>query len=298
MMTSQITMKNPSALNKSTSSFLNLDLEELKRRCQTCHVSNPLVCKETCEVWKLKSIQNTLRKEIPDQPDYSTITTATRNPEHLKTLQLLSHWPHTVDRTNAKADVPKHHITELLQAGLILVDRNTYKLTPAGEKVLETLSQYPIEFSEKTEFYDEKVLSLLLGGTNTFDSLSEAVPQTELSIVLHRLKARGLLDRTSSRGDVLYFTTKRRPTRHLLPTELKIFKGIPKNGTTAKELSKRLGLTKPATYRYLRRLRYRRHVVRRRQELTFGLTPKGRQIAQFLEAISKTVRSLSPSDFA
>ena len=294
-MISQIILKNPSIFNKSILPPLSLDLEGLKRYCNSCSVSNPLVCRETCEVWKLKSKQNALRKEIPDQPDRSTITAATRDPESLKFLQLFSQGRMNL---HAKTEVSKEHVRELLQAGLIFLDKNTYKLTSAGQKILETLSEYPLEFSEKTEVHDETVLTLLLGGTNTFESLSQAVPRTELTIALRRLKASGLLDRTSSQGDVLYFTTKRRPTRHLLPTELKVFKDIPKTGITARELSRKLGLTKPATYRYLRRLRYRRHVVRRTQKLAFGLTPKGRQIAQFLVAISKTVENLSASDFA
>ncbi len=294
-MTLQLEPKKASILDRRIDPSLNLDLEEMKRRCNSCRVSNPLVCRETCEVWRLKSIQNSLRKEIPDRPDRSTITSATRNPESLKFLHRLSQ-----GRTNTqvKPEESKDYVKELLQAGLIFVDKNTYRLTSAGEKILETLSMYPLELSEKTEALDEKVLTLLLGGTSTFESLSQTVPRTELTTALRRLNASGLLNRTSSQGDVLYFTTKRRPTRHLLPKELKVFKGIPKTGITARELSKKLDLTKPATYRYLRRLRYRRHVVRRTQELAFGLTPKGSQIAQFLTAISKTVGNLAASDFA
>ncbi len=271
------------------------DPEELKRRCNNCRVSNPLICRETCEVWELRSTQRSLRKEIPGQPNRSTITSAARNPENFKFLKRLSQGRM---KTQTKPEESEDCAKELLQAGLVFLHKNTYKLTSAGEKVLETLSAYPLEHSEKTDALDETVLTLLLGGTNTFESLSQTIPRTELMIALKRLNASGLLTQTSSQGDILYFTTKRRPTRQLLPTELKVFKGIPKDGITARELSKKLGLTRPATYRYLRRLRYRRHVVRKTQKLTFGLTPKGRQIAQFLTATSKTVGDLAASDFA
>ncbi|MEM2094400.1 MAG: hypothetical protein QXI32_03785 [Candidatus Bathyarchaeia archaeon] len=286
-------MKNSSAVRNDSQRPANPDFEELSRRCKTCSVSNPLICREICELWILKSAKPTSTVVNSERPILSVLNTL--DPQSLKALQTLSSRPKVVNNADADLGVPRHHISDLLQAGLIAMEQGLYKVTLYGKKVLEVLSQYPEGFKECTGLYDQQVLLLLLEGKNSFESLLDVIPEKILATTLRRLQTRELVYRASSKRDVLYFATKRRPTRHLLPMEMKIFKSLPREGITAKELSKKLGLTKPSIYRYLRRLRYRRHVARQRQGLTFGLTPKGRQVAQFLETVLKLEGSLSPT---
>jgi len=281
--------------------------EELRRRCQTCHITNPILCRETCSLWKIKSAQNTFRKELPDQPDPATILHVTSISHNRRIIQALLQEPSSIDElkqqlreteeNSDKTTMLDSDIKTLIQMGLVRPENEMYRLTSAGQKIVEALSQFS-ELPEKPEGYEERVLYSLIDGIQTFDALTKTVPSKELTQALQRLQAHNLIAKKHSKGEVLYFTTKRRPTRRLSPMELEIFKGIPRKGITPKELSEKVSMNLQRTYRYLRLLRYKRHVIRQRQELAFELTPAGCQTVEFLQSISKVVQDLSPEDFA
>jgi len=294
--------------NERTPTKTGLSAEELEKRCGTCLITNPLACREVCDLWKLKQEYLALRKELPERPNASTVMATVTNETNLKILRLLGRSPSDAESLLAKLKVGggsaavymglDRVLKSLVEAGLVRVEGETYRLTTAGQKTLDSLEQYPSLGLEKIDALSEKVLRLLAHDVKTFDELAEEIPRRELVRALNYLRVHGVVAKTSGRNQVIYFATKRRPTRRLAPTEFAVFKSLPKQGTSAQELSKKLGLTLPSVYRYLRLLRYKRHVTRRKQAMTFELTPIGYQIAEALEKVAKVVEGLSPSDFA
>lgn len=279
-----------------------LNLKELEQRCRTCFITNPMACKEICDLWKLKQQYLSLRKDISERPDITTIMTAAINQTNIKILQLLDEGCTNTEnlQTRPEAHVTRTHLSQalktLVEAGLARSEGETYHITTAGRRILNSLGHYSSLELETIDAQDEKVIQLLTQGGMTLDELSKDMPRTELTRTLERLRIRGVVEKSGNQ--VLYFATKRRPTRRLAPTELTIFKSIPKQGISPQELGKKLDLNLPIVYRHLRLLRYKRHAIRRKQGIAFNLTPVGAQIAEALEKVARTVQSLSQSDFA
>jgi DNA-binding MarR family transcriptional regulator len=121
------------------------------------------------------------------------------------------------------------------------------------------------------------------------------VPRHELALPLRRLEAQKLVTRSEPTARVLYFAAKRRPTRKLTPTELRIFKALPKHGLSATELSDAVGINRRRVYRYLRRLTIRRHVVKRVVTPTYRLTEAGRRLVEGLRAVHDLYQREEPT---
>jgi len=281
-----------------------LSLEELQQRCRKCFITNPLVCKEICDFWKLKQEYLVLRKDLPERPDTATVMATATSQMNLKILQLLGQGPSDAGSISAQLGASEtatdisQGLKSLVRAGLARIEGETYHITTAGRKTLDLLEQYSSLELEEINAQNEKIIRLLAHGGKTLDELGKEVPRNELMRALKYLRIRGVVEKTSGRSQVLYFATKKRPTRRLAPTELAVFKSLPKQGVAPQELGRKLDLTLPSVYRYLRLLRYKRHAIRRKQDVAFRLTPVGSQIAEALEKVARVVQSLSPSDFA
>ncbi|MFQ6081197.1 MAG: hypothetical protein ACE5OW_05985, partial [Candidatus Bathyarchaeia archaeon] len=73
----------------------------------------------------------------------------------------------------------------------------------------------------------------------------------------------------------------------------KVYETIPEVGISARELSKKVGISLRRTYKYLRRLRVRRLVFTRKKSRTYELTPSGMELADFLEETANLVLDAS-----
>jgi|GEM_PF-3206977 len=278
-----------------------LSLEEIQQRCQTCFITNPLACKEVCDIWKLKQEYLALRKDLPERPDTATVMATATDQTNMEILRILSQGPTSAENLSTQRGSPTIEVDRalrsLVKTGLVRAEDATYEITIAGRRTLDALEKYSSLELEKIDSVNKRVIQLLAHGVTTLDELNEEVPKNELTRALRYLKMHGVVEKTSGR-QVLYFATKRRPTRRLAPNELAVFKSLPKEGISPQELSKKLDLTLPSIYRYLRLLRYKRHAIRRKQSPTFELTAVGSQIAEALEKVEKVVQSFSSKDFA
>lgn len=274
-------------------------ITEIEQKCRTCFISNPIACREICEIWNLKQEYGTLRKEIPDKTSASTFIATASNPTNFKILKTLSEGSSDIQclRMVLGAPIEKTEITKtletLVQLGLVKVEKEKYHITTIGNETLNSLKEYASLELQKIDALNEKIIRLLAQGAETIDELGKDILRTELMRSLETLRIHGVIEKTSGRNRILYFTTKKRPTRRLPSAQLAIFKTIPKQGISAQELGKKLDFTIPSVYRHLRLLRYKRHVVRRKQILTYKLTPVGIQIAEALEKMEKTIQGLS-----
>lgn len=288
--------------NLKTAVKTDLSISELQQKCNTCFITNPMACKEMCEVWKLKQEYASLRKEIPEKIDAITLMGMVANRSNLKILNLLNGGSTNIkDLIKVQGDSYSNvefnqNLENLIKAGLIQVNNGSYNITSAGQKTLKSLQEYTT--LEKIDELNGRLTELLIQGMHNIDELRRNIPQRELNKAIEQLKAYGVIEKTSGRNQVLYFATKRRPTRKLSSVELSIFKSLPKDGISANELSKKLDLTLPCVYRYLRLLRYKRHAFRRKQNITFKLTPIGIQIAEAFQKVKKIIEGLSLKEFA
>jgi DNA-binding MarR family transcriptional regulator len=110
----------------------------------------------------------------------------------------------------------------------------------------------------------------------------EIVPKGSLYRSLKRLQNRNLIVKSKLTGRVFYFKTKRRATRKLSQTEMKIFKALPREGISARDLRGKVGVNLRRVYKYLRRLRYKRHVKKEEKAVFYNVTDTGRSLAQSL----------------
>lgn len=246
----------------------------------------------------------TLRKEAPVKPNAATVLYAAADPLNSQILHALADRSARIEdlklilEKNYGAVAFEDRLDRLVHAGLLGNKEREYYVTIAGKKAIDSIQQYEGLQLENIDSTNEKILRLLSESESNISEMSGVLPRTQLMKALENLRAYGVVQKITGGNQVLYFATKRRPTRRLSPIELEVFKSLRRKGTTPQEISHKLSITLPSVYRYLRLLRYKRHAVRRKQEMAFALTPVGRQIAEALEKVQRFMDALSPSDFA
>lgn len=92
-------------------------------------------------------------------------------------------------------------------------------------------------------------------------------------------------------GHIFYYASKKRPTRKLSPTEMRIFKALPKEGISVRELSEKVGISARRVYKYLRRLRCKRHIEKVEKTTVYKVTDTGRRLAQSLNTAYTLIQS-------
>ncbi len=297
---------NPSDIQTNTAKQKTEDMSmaDVEERCRTCFVTNPMACKEICEIWKLKQEYSTLRKEATVKPNAATVLHMAADSSNSQILHALTdksmnieNLQFNLDRNCRTVDV-RDRLDNLVGAGLLGTRQEEYYVTAAGKKAIGSLEQYEGLQLENIDATNEKILGLLSADERTVSEMSKVLPRTELMKALEKLRAYGVVKKINGGNQVLYFATKRRPTRKLSTIELAVFRSLPRKGISPQEISQRLDITLPSVYRFLRLLRYKRHALRRKQEMTFALTPVGKQISEALEKVQRVMDTLSPSDFA
>jgi predicted transcriptional regulator len=297
---------NPFDLQANTAkqNIENLSMADVEERCRTCLVTNPMACKEVCEIWKLKQEYSTLRKESPVKPNAATVLYMASNQSNSQILHALADKSVSIEDLKLILDGNcinvdlRDRLDNLVGTGLLGTREGEYHVTTAGKKAIGSLEQYEGPQLENIDATNEKILRLLSESERTVSEMSKALPRTELMKALEKLRAYGVVEKINGRNQILYFATKRRPTRKLSPIELAVFRSLPRKGISPQEISHKLDITLPSVYRYLRLLRYKRHALKQKQEITFALSPVGKQIAEALEKVQRVMDTLSPNDFA
>lgn len=260
--------------------------------CDVCRPSNPVICVDLCPIWKLKREFNETYT-APVKPGLTDILKTAKNSQRLKILAATLEAPSALEdlRDALKAMGYPHSLTTLkttyiqplVDVGLLAMEGDQYKITPSGENAYNLLTDsktatLPID----VKGYDEKILVGLLAQPKSFDELAGVVPRASLQRSLKKLQSRDLIVKSDFSGHIYYFKTKRRPTRKLSPTELQIFKALPKEGMSAKDLQDKIGVNIRQIYKYLRRLRYKRHVKKAEKIALYKITDTGRSLVQSL----------------
>jgi len=278
-------------------------IEKADNYCGNCKASSPMICVERCDVWRLKHEILETRRLIGESNHKRQLLNVLKNKRRLKVLDVLcerSLSAKELQRTlresgfyHSRRTIAEAYLKPMIKVGLVREEGVLIKVTFYGRKIrdklaqLDSMSLLPIHSC----CYEEMVLKLLDSEPKTFNELALNVPLKSLSRILMRLRAKGLLVKSSLTDHVFYHRVERNRKIRLSPTEERVFEAIPQTGISVRQLTKVVGISLRRTFKYLRRLREKKIVfafkVRRNSELTV----EGRKIVNALDEIEKLALS-------
>ncbi len=277
---------------------LSQTLQIMQERCKDCDPITPMQCTDECETWKVKNELRETNKFVSMRIHGVSLLNALKNERRLAILQTLNERPLRIDELQSELrDSGYSHsrktlvqyLKPLFNAGLIRNDPKRLVLTLYGRKINNLVEEH--DFNGKLPIhssgYEERILRSLLAGPKTRSDLVKMVPPKSLSRTLKRLRESGVISNDFPSDHVLYFRTKRALSmERLSPTQKSICHAIPETGISARSLSKTVGINLRRTYKYLRSLRGKKLLFRRKLRHEYDLTETGRTTAKFLEAIA------------
>jgi predicted transcriptional regulator len=273
---------------------LHGSLKAISEFCIQCKAGSPLLCVEFCALWEVKRRHIDQLRGYAEGPTPQEVVNALKTKRRFAILRTLAPQALRVPELTRRLNDSGHTIrprdvedllAQLTRYRLVTDEGDAYHLSAAGSTIVAALDGVLAALPRRSKGREEAVLLALDEGAKTRKDLGNSVPRHDLAPTLRRLVAQQLVTRSEPAARVLYFTAKRRPTRKLTPTELRIFKALPKHGLSATELSDAVGINRRRVYRYLRRLIIRRHVVKRVVTPTYHLTETGRRLAGGLRVV-------------
>jgi predicted transcriptional regulator len=273
--------------------------------CRYCNPSSPMDCVERCKIWRTKNEFLEINKILCRDDHIHNLLNATKNSRRKKVMDALSERPQGTKGLqkylkesgyrHSQHTINNEYVEPLIETGLVKRDGTKYHLTLYGIKFHQILNKFNIKnpLPPHSRCYEEIVLKKLQEKPKSYAELSKSLTQKSLSRTLKRLLETGLITKSASSEYIFYFRTKKVPKKPFSPTEKKVYKSIPDVGTSARQLSNKVGITIRRTYKYLRILRRRRLVFTRKKPRTYMLTPNGTKLAGFLEETTKLVLDAS-----
>jgi len=277
-------------------------LEKAESYCKECKTSSPMVCVERCDIWRVKHEILETRRVVGENNHGRQLLNVLKNNRRWKTLETLCE--HSCSLKELQQDLRKSgfrhsqqtiveaYLKPMIKTGLIREEGAKFKVTFYGRKIHDTLrgrsslSLLPVHSC----CYEEIVLKDL-DKPKTFNELADRVPQKSLSRILMRLRARGLLAKSSRSDYVFYHKVKGKPNISLSPTEKRVFDAIPQAGIPVRQLSNVVGISLRRTFKYLRRLREKKLVFALKVRRTYELTVQGQEIVKILNEIENLALS-------
>jgi len=278
-------------------------LEKAESYCKDCETSSPMVCVERCDVWRVKHEILEIKRAVSEVNHVRQLLNVLKNKRRWKVLDVLCERSRSVKELqrdlresgfrHSCRTIVDAYVKPMIKVGLVREDGVRFRVTFYGRKIREILAGFgslsgllPVHSC----CYEEVVLKEL-AEPKTFNELAMRVPQKSLSRVLMRLRARGLLVKSSRTDYVFYHRVKGKPKMKLSPTEKRVFDAIPQAGISVGEISKAVGINLRRTFKYLRRLREKKLVFAIRLSRTYELTVQGREIVNILDEMEKLALS-------
>jgi len=272
-------------------------LERAKETCEYCRPLTPITCVTRCNIWKLKNELRNLHIKI-ENPDYmAKLLNTLKNRRRLKILEILLNKQYEATRLqqelknlgyrHSHRTIIGEYISPLIEVGLVEENHNKYHTTLFGCK----LNELAKDLSTIGEFlpphsgcYEEKAIEALYESPKTYEELKSLIPAESLSRILKRLQDVNLTTKDNENSYIFYFKTKRNPRQEKLsPTEKRVYENIPEEGITAQKLADKTNISVRRNYKYLRKLRGKKLVFKRKSPKTHALTKEGTQIAKLLK---------------
>lgn len=272
-------------------------LERVKETCEYCHPLTPITCVTRCNIWKLKNELRKLYEKLKNPNFMTKLLNALKNRRRLQILEILSNGRHSIARLqqrlkklgyyHSRRTIAEEYIDPLIEVGLVEENHNKYQTTLLGCKFNELIRDFSAIgelLPSHSECYEEKAIEALSKSPKTYEELKFVIPAESLSRILKRLQETNLITKDNENSYIFYFKTKRNPQQEKLsPTEKRVYENIPREDTTAKKLADKTNISLRRTYKYLKKLRGKKLVFKRKRPKTYALTKEGTQVAKLLE---------------
>jgi hypothetical protein len=286
---------------------LELVMEHVDAQCRNCHPATPLDCIGSCHVWRLRNELKQLRGIITQQEYRNTLLNTVKNERRLKILELLSKNALPISYlqkelkdlgfNHSQETIQSEYVEPLVATGLVSENSGHFKATTFGFEINQLFAGLKgIEgvLPPHSECYEEKVIEALFEAPKTYEELQLLVPSKSLKRVIARLLETNLLTKNGDNNYIYYFKTKRpMGMEKLSSTEKRVYEHIPVEGTTGEQLAEKTGITLRRTYKYIRKLKGKKLVFKRKRPKTFGLTEEGVKIAVCLGKIFAVVKEFA-----
>lgn len=291
---------------------LELALERADEQCRSCCPPTPLDCIGNCKVWHFR---NELRQlvGILAKKDYkNTLLNTLKNKRRLAILGVLSKSSFSIPQlqkelkafgyAHSQETLLNEYVEPLVGTGLAMENSNHFKVTALGNDVCQLFEGLPeIEdaLPPHSECYEERIIEALLEGPKTYEELKVVIPNDNLKRVLARLLEAGLITKNGDNNYIFYFRTKRLASRESLSsTEKRVYESIPEDGTTGEKLAAITDISLRRTYKYIRKLKGKKLVFKRKHPKTYALTEKGVKISVFLEKLRALLTEFTEASVA
>jgi len=308
-------MKAQNVLATASSVEKNRDfavmLRILDEECRKCTPLTPLECISLCKTWKLKNELRILRKNS-ENPDFmKDLMNVLKNDMRLHILMTIAKSHYSVrklqqelrnrGRSHSQDTIVEEYLRPLLEVGLAVEAQDGYYATSFGSRLTELIKGSANILNllpAHSECNEETVLKAFLGGPKTFEDVNGLVSKKIVSRILRRLKTVNLVETPKERDYIFFFRSKRDSAKETFSsTESKIYNDIPDEGISAQKLAERTGLTARTTYKYLRGLKGKKLVFRRKMPKAYWLTVEGKKLGLLLNELYTLVEeTLSSSE--
>jgi predicted transcriptional regulator len=286
---------------------LELVLERVNAQCRSCRPPTPLDCIGSCHVWRLRNELKQLRGIITREDYQNTLLNTLKNERRLKILKLLSKnafsIPHLQKElkdsgfSHSQETILSEYIEPLMTTGLVTENSGHFKATTYGFEVNQLFAGFQgiaCVLPPHSECYEEKVIEALFDEPKTYEELKLLVPSESLKRVMARLLETNLVTKNGENNYIYYFKTKRPMGMETLSsTERRVYESIHDGGVTGEKLAEKTGITLRRTYKYIRKLKGKKLVFKRKHPKTFGLTEEGVQVAVFLGKLCAVLKEFA-----
>jgi DNA-binding HxlR family transcriptional regulator len=272
-------------------------VDQARETCEYCRPVTPITCATGCRIWKLRNELRGLHEKTGNANFMRNLLNTLKNKRRLKILEILSKGQHSIVRLQQKLKkldyyhsqetIAEEYVEPLVQAGLVGKSNSKYHTTMFGyelDRLIKNSNAVAELLPPHSKCYEEKAIEVLSEGPKTYEELKSAVPPESLSRVLKRLQQTGLMTKSNENSHIFYHRTKRNSClEKLSPTEKRAYAHIPEEGITVQKLADKTDISLRRTYKYLRKLRGKKLVFRRRCPKVYVLTTEGSQIAKLLD---------------
>jgi predicted transcriptional regulator len=299
-------------LRAKEKTHMELALESADAQCGRCYPPTPLDCIGNCKVWRFR---NELRQLCPilAEKDFRNILLNTlKNQRRLKMLEMLSKNSYSIAQlqqelktlgySHSRETILNEYVEPLVAVGLVAANLYHYRTTAFGiemSQLFAGLHEIEDVLRPHSECYEEKIVEALFEGPKTYEELKLVIPNESLKRALGRLLQANLLTKSGENNYVFYFRTKRPSKKETLSsTEKRVYENISEEGTTGEELAKKAQISLRRTYKYIRKLKGKKLVFKRKCPKIYVLTAEGAKIAVLLEKLCALIREFTEASVA
>jgi predicted transcriptional regulator len=282
-------------------------IEKFRESCSNCHPITPLECITECNVWKLKNEFRNLSGIMNQQDYFDKLLNALKNRRRLQLLKLLSESSlllseiqnrfRNLSYRHSQGTIMNEYLSPLMAVGLVINNTNRYQATILGKRILTLFQEFFEEASilpPHSECYEEKIINVLSASPKTYEELKLLISTKSLGRVLKRLQEASILAKDEEAKYMFYFRSRRNPKmERVSSTEKRVYDSIPTAGIDAETLSEKAQITLRRTYKYLRKLRGKKLVFKRKLPKKYSLTENGIHLATLFEKLRSTLLNFS-----